>query len=78
MNFAASPYKHLEDPFHSSLDSFEGVPDFVPGPGAGSPRGWAHTLLAWVGEVLPGIALAFALACAGYFMFDKLLVPFLG
>jgi len=65
MTTASSPYKYLEDPFHSSLDSFEGVPDFVPKRKA---VGWAHDSLAWAGIVLPGFALAFALAWAGYFL----------
>ena len=70
MSIAASPYKHLEDPFFSSsLDSYEGVPDFV------SPikrrvgldvSGRAHDALAWGGTVLPGIALSLVLAWAGF------------
>jgi uncharacterized integral membrane protein (TIGR00698 family) len=71
MTTTASRYTYLEDPFHSSLDSFEGVPDFV------APRkaesifdiaGGAHEFLAWAGNVLPGIALAFVLALFGYLL----------
>lgn len=68
MTIAASPYKYLEDPFDLSLDSFEGVPDFVPERKGGLVIGWAHDSLAWAGDVLPGFALAFALAWAGYFL----------
>ena len=71
MTTAASRYTYLEDPFHSSLDSYEGVPDFVSPRKAESVsdlRGGAHEFLAWAGNVLPGIALAFGLAWIGYFL----------
>lgn len=73
MTNAASQYKYLEDPFHSSLDSMEGVPDFVTRREAAatfSVRGWSHNALAWAGNVLPGIVLALALAWTGYFISD--------
>jgi len=59
MSSQASPYKYLEDPFDSSLDSFEGVPEFV-------APGRFHDALARVGDVLPGIALSLLLAGAGF------------
>ena len=71
---AAAP-TNLEDPFPSSLDSFEGVPDFVPERRAGSlfgTDGWAHRCLTWAGDTLPGLALAFALAWTGYLLSDWL------
>jgi uncharacterized integral membrane protein (TIGR00698 family) len=71
MTTTASRYTYLEDPFHSSLDSYEGVPDFVAPRKAESMfdlTGGAHEALAWAGNVLPGIALAFVLAWFGYFL----------
>lgn len=67
----ASPYKYLEDPFHSSLDSFEGVPDSVAPSTARTAlgaRGGMHDALAWAGNVLPGIALSLVLAWTGFFL----------
>ena len=67
----ASRYVHLEDPFYSSLDSYEGVPDFVaPRTARARILAQAHDGLAWIGNVLPGIALAFLLAWAGYALSD--------
>ena len=67
MTIAKSPYKYLEDPFDSSLDSFEGVPEHKAVSVIGR-HGWAHGSLAWAGDMFPGIALAFALAWTGYFV----------
>lgn len=60
----------LNTAWPSSLDSFEGVPDIFeprvrPEERALASR-WAHHALTWVGAVLPGIVLAFALAWMGY------------
>src|SRR2546421_4051326 len=68
MTTALSRYNYLTDPFHDdSLDSYEGVPDFAPSRKAqAGPGARAHDALAWAGNVLPGIALAFVLAWAGY------------
>jgi uncharacterized integral membrane protein (TIGR00698 family) len=67
----ASRYVHLEDPFYSSLDSYEGVPDFVaPRTAQARVLAQAHDGLAWIGNVLPGIALALLLAWAGYALSD--------
>ncbi|HSZ59832.1 MAG TPA: putative sulfate exporter family transporter [Tepidisphaeraceae bacterium] len=71
MTTTASRYTYLEDPFHSSLDSYEGVPDFVAPRKAQSAfdlTGGAHEILAWAGNILPGIALAFVLAWFGYLL----------
>jgi uncharacterized integral membrane protein (TIGR00698 family) len=71
MTVSASRYTYLEDPFHSSLDSFEGVPDFVaPRGGASALGAQAHNLLDWAGNIMPGVSLAFVLASAGYFLSD--------
>jgi uncharacterized integral membrane protein (TIGR00698 family) len=60
----------LNTAWPSSLDSFEGVPDIFeprvrPEERALASR-WAHQTLTWVGAVLPGVVLAFALAWTGY------------
>jgi len=64
----------LDPRLWSSLDSFEGVPDyFEPRPAkAARHPAWvaAHDLLAWVGTVLPGIGLAVALAFGGQVLAD--------
>ena len=71
MSTLASRYVHLEDPFYSSLDSYEGVPDFVaPRTAQARVLAQAHDGLAWIGNVLPGIALALLLAWAGYTVSD--------
>jgi len=71
MSTVASRYVHLEDPFYSSLDSYEGVPDFVaPRTPQARVLAQAHDGLAWIGSVLPGIALALLLAWAGYALSD--------
>jgi len=72
MTTAASPFRYLEDPFHSSLDSMEGVPDYVVSrPKSSAALGttkWWHDILAWAGSLAPGILLALALAWVGYFI----------
>lgn len=69
MSSAASAYLHLEDPFYySSLDSFEGVPDFIAPVTPFGARGRVHGALAWAGGVSPGIVLALALACTGFLL----------
>ena len=65
MTMAAASFKYLEDPFHSSLDSMEGVPEPAAVSFVGRQR-WAHDSLAWAGNVLPGISLALGLAWIGY------------
>ncbi|HUO09612.1 MAG TPA: putative sulfate exporter family transporter [Phycisphaerae bacterium] len=73
MTAVASPYIHLEDPFHiSSLDSMEGIPDFAAGPKSTPAQSRPHAALAWVGLMLPGISLALALAWAGYALSELL------
>ena len=72
MTTAVSPFRYLEDPFHSSLDSMEGVPDYVAArpkrtAAPGSAKWW-HDELAWVGALAPGVLLALGLAWAGYFL----------
>src|SRR5579859_2866621 len=72
MTTVASRFKYLEDPFDSSLDSMEGVPDYV----AARPKStavvgsgkWWHDILAWGGSLTPGVLLALALAWVGYFI----------
>lgn len=58
----------------SSLDSLEGVPDFFePRPSLEARAGWQRTgynVLAWLGDVLPGIGLAALLAYAGKLLAD--------
>jgi uncharacterized integral membrane protein (TIGR00698 family) len=58
----------------SSLDSLEGVPDiFEPRKAAEERAAWqrkGYELLAWLGEVLPGIGLAALLAYAGKLLAD--------
>lgn len=73
MSSHASPYTHLEDPFYSSLDSFEGVPDFViplKAQALFGTRSRLHEALGWAGGVLPGIMLSLALAFAGFIVSD--------
>ena len=76
MTALASPYIHLEDPFHiSSLDSMEGIPDIATGRKAELALGITahlHAALAWAGLMLPGISLALALAWAGYSLSELL------
>ena len=69
MTTSVSRYRYLEDPFHSSLDSFEGVPDFVAPRSVLGAR--AHYALAWIGDVFPGISLALLLAWLGYVLSDQ-------
>lgn len=58
----------------SSLDSLEGVPDwFEPRRPAAERAAWqrsGHNVLAWLGDVLPGVGLAALLAYAGTFLAD--------
>jgi uncharacterized integral membrane protein (TIGR00698 family) len=76
MSAVASPYLHLEDPFHiSSLDSMEGIPDIALSRKTELALGASarlHAALAWAGLMLPGISLALALAWAGYSLSELL------
>src|SRR6185295_18759897 len=63
--------QYLSSPWASSLDSLEGVPDldvFLPRTRPeerNAAQRVAHETLAWIGEMLPGIGLAFLLAYLG-------------
>lgn len=50
----------------TSLDSYEGVPDwFEPRPHGKPGKGMAHEILDWAGRVVPGICLAVGIAFVG-------------
>ena len=65
---STSAYDHPH--LFASLDSLEGVPDIfeprlTPKKSTG-PQAVAHESLGWLGQMLPGIGLAFLLAYLGY------------
>src|SRR6185369_17648103 len=66
----------LNMPWPSSLDSFEGVPDIFEPRVKPEERGrvgrLAHEALGWIGGVVPGVGLAFALAWLGYLLSEAI------
>ncbi len=76
-SIAASGYRHyLDGDWPSSLDSLEGVPDLfeprVRPEERSRPQRWAHATLAWLADMMPGVALALALAAIGYLLSDAI------
>jgi uncharacterized integral membrane protein (TIGR00698 family) len=64
-------YQHIAaSPWSTSLESFEGLPDFFEPRIAPEQRSAigssAHRAMAWVAHMLPGVALAFVLALVAY------------
>ena len=64
--------QYINTAWPSSLDSLEGVPDIfeprIRPDERGAASRWAHDALEGFGAILPGVALAFALAWAGYLL----------
>src|SRR4051812_1282433 len=75
MTAVATPtYASFEDPFFtSSIDSFEGVPDYIAIPEktpvkATATHNIGHEALAWLAAMLPGVGLAVMLAFIGTYI----------